>query len=368
MHVLAIVQAWNAGDAVRGFTIGWMEAIADRVDQVTVLAREQRHGTTRENIRVRSLGRERLAGHARKPRLLRNWNLNMRSILCDDRPDVIFTHMTPTYSVLAWPYARPNGIPIVTWYAQRGQVSLLLRLAHAASSRVVSINPASYPFRPDKVVGVGHGIDTSVFRPGVDLATERPALVLSVGRISPIKDLETFVRAIGVLREWGRDVRGAIVGDAPVRDRLYVGEIRELIGRLGLEDDVQLVGAVPPSSMPAWYGRSFAHVNLPARGALDKAALEAMACATPSFVANDVFAETLGHWREELLFRPGDPFDLATRIADLLAMPSLSVREVGMDLRRNVIAQHSLSDLADRLVGVFETVCSEASRRDSGLP
>jgi glycosyltransferase involved in cell wall biosynthesis len=367
MHVLAIVQAWNANDAVLGFTIGWIEAIADRVDHVTVLAREQRHGTTRENIRVRSLGREGLAGHARKPRLLRNWHLNMQSILRDDRPDVIFTHMTPTYSVLAWPYARANGVPIVTWYAQHGQSSWLLRVAHTASSRVVSINPASYPFRPDKVVGVGHGIDTSVFRPGADLPTDRPALVLSVGRISPIKDLETFVRAIGILRERDRDVRGVLVGEAPLRDRRYVGEIRELIGRLGLENDVELVGAVPPSSMPTWYHRSFAHVNLPARGALDKAALEAMACATPSFVANDVFGETLGHWRQALLFRPGDPFDLAARIGDLLALPSMSVREVGMDLRRNVIAQHSLSDLADRLVRVFETVCSEAGRRESGL-
>jgi len=360
VNVLAVVQAWNAHDPIRGFTVPWMEALAERVEHVTVLASEQRQGSTRANITLRSLGRERLDGRFRKVQLLRNWDANMRSLLANDRPDVIFTHMAPVYSLLSYPYARPKRIPIVTWFAHR-ESSRVLQAAHFASNRVVSINPASYPYRHDRLVPLGHGIDTTSFCPDPEVPPADPPLLVSIGRLSPIKDLGTFVRSIALLRTWGYDVRGAIVGDEPDRDRLYGQEIRDLVGQLQLDDIVQMVGSVPPNAITSWYRKSFAHVNLCPTGALDKAALEAMACGKPSLVANDSYADTLGCWKQQLLFRHGDATDLAEHMRDLLDAP-VSVRDqMGIDLRQSVIERHSIAGLADGLVAVFESVTSGAT-------
>ena len=166
MRVLAIVQAWDELDPVRGFTVGWIEALAERVEHVTVLANEQRQGTTRPNISIRSLGRESVGVKLRRDQLLRRWHAQLSSILAEDHPDVIFTHMSPVYSVLASPYALVPRTPIVTWFAHR-QLTATVRAAHFLSRRIVTINSASYPINAGKVVSIGHGIDTELYSPGI---------------------------------------------------------------------------------------------------------------------------------------------------------------------------------------------------------
>src|SRR3954451_3096831 len=98
MRVLAIVQAWNEQDPVRGFTVRWMEALAARVEHLTVLANEQRQQSTSPDITVHSLGREYPHGLFRKITMLRRWPQPLTTILDRERTYVISPHMTPVYS------------------------------------------------------------------------------------------------------------------------------------------------------------------------------------------------------------------------------------------------------------------------------
>ena len=97
-------------------------------------------------------------------------------------------------------------------------------------------------------------------------------------------------------------------------------------------------------------------MNLCPTGALDKVALEAMACGKPCLVANEGFRTTLGHWASHLLFQHGSVENLAEKLEGLLAMNNNQRQEMGDDLRQKIMEQHSLKGLADRLAGVFETV------------
>ena len=358
MNVLAVVQAWNEHDPIRGFTVPWMEALAERVEHVTVLASEQRQGSTRPNITLRSLGRERLDGRFRKVQLLRNWDSNMRSILASDRPDVIFTHMTPIYSLLSYPYAKPKRIPIVTWFAHR-ESSLVLQAAHFASNRVVSINAASYPYRHDRLVPLGHGIDTTSFCPDPEQSPADPPLLLSVGRLSPIKDLGTFVRSVACYCGPGATTCEARSSETnPIETGCTARRSANSSLSCNSMESCRWSGRYLPDAISSWYGQCFAHVNLAPTGALDKAALEAMACGKPSLVANDSYSETLGCWKPQLLFRHGDATDLAGRIRDLLDAPPAVRDKMGIELRQSVIERHSIAGLADGLVDVFASVAS----------
>jgi len=114
MKVLAIIQVWNRDDPIRGFTVRWMEELADRLELLVVLTLEQQQPPTRANILIYSLGKEMLKGSRKRFYYLRQWHCLMLKIFTEHAPDVIFTHMTPIYSVLAAPYAQGFGVSIIT--------------------------------------------------------------------------------------------------------------------------------------------------------------------------------------------------------------------------------------------------------------
>src|SRR3989337_996721 len=115
MKVLFIVQAWNREDPVRGFIVRWMEAFAGRLEKLIVLTLEQHHQSTHPNIEVYSLGKEHTSGVGRRFLYLLRWHRCLRRIMRDHQPRIVFTHMSPMFSVLVTPYAKLERIPVLTW-------------------------------------------------------------------------------------------------------------------------------------------------------------------------------------------------------------------------------------------------------------
>lgn len=352
MRLLLFNLATDSDDPILGFTTRWIQALAKRVEFIHVITMRAGRVEVPENVRVYSVGKEK--GYSEPRRAVEFYHLLFR-ILRNDRIDACFSHMIPIFTVLAAPVVKVKKIPVVTWYAHR-QVPLILKLAHCLSDRIVSINESSYPYRHDKLVVLGHGIDTELFCPdGTEPA--HPPLLVSVGRLSPIKDPLTLVEAVRLLRQAGHEVRCALVGDAPERDRAYAETLRQRVRELGLDGVIEFVGAVPNREVAHWYRCCFAHVNCsPADHSLDKAVLEAMACARPSLSSTRGFRETMGQWARDLLFRHGDAVDLARKLELLLKLNRKKWEEMGNGLRQSILARHSLDRLADRLVDLFGEV------------
>jgi glycosyltransferase involved in cell wall biosynthesis len=358
MRLLLFNLATDAGDPILGFTTRWIQALAKRVESIDVITMRAGRLEVPDNVQVYSVGKEK--GYS-EPRRVVEFYRHLFRILRENRIDVCFSHMIQIFTVLAAPVLKMKSIPIVTWYAHR-QVTTILKLAHHLSDRMVSINESSYPYRHDKFTPLGHGIDTDLFSPD-GTEPEKPPLLLSVGRLSPIKDPITLVEAVHLLRQQGHEVRCALVGEAPERDKAYAEAVRQRVRELSLDGVVQFVGAIPNDQVVHWYRRCFAHINLCPTGALDKAALEAMACAKPSFVANEGFRETLGRWADWLLFQHSNFKDLAQKVQQLLQMSSSEQQVMVTDLRRSVVEQHSLERLADNLVALFETLLSPRGKQ-----
>ena len=71
---------------------------------------------------------------------------------------------------------------------------------------------AAYPYRRDKLLVVGQGIDTDLFAPD-GTSPDRPPLILCVGRVSPVKDHATLLVAVSVLRSRrSKPLRVLVVG------------------------------------------------------------------------------------------------------------------------------------------------------------
>jgi glycosyltransferase involved in cell wall biosynthesis len=222
-------------------------------------------------------------------RLLRSW-----------RPTIVHTH-TAKAGLLGRLAARAAGVPLVvhTYHGHvlRGYFSpaktalfqwLETRLATLADALVavsesvkgdlVALGVAP----PEKIRVVPLGLDLEhlagelprgALRPEAGLEDGAP-LVGMVGRLVPIKDVPTFLRAARRVRDAREDVRFALVGDGEERPRLEA-ECRQL----GLEGVVVFFGW--RSDLASVYGDLDVVVNASRNEGTPVALIEALAAGRP---------------------------------------------------------------------------------------
>ena len=352
MRLLLFNLATDLDDPILGFTTHWIHALAQRVELIHVITMRTGRVDVPDNVRVYSVGKERSYS---EPRRAVEFYRALLHVLQSDKIDVCFSHMMPIFSVLAGPVLQAKRVPIITWYAHPS-LTRILKLAHYFSTRMVTSVPTAYPYRQDKLIAVGQGIDIDLFSPDGDVSFKPPSVILCAGRLSPVKDHPTLLKAVQLLKQrWNQPFQVVILGAlGGPKDKPYVESLCRMVEELGLTDTVRFEPPLPMVDMPCWYRRCTVHVNLTPTGFGDKVALEAMSCGRPCLVANAGFRETLGKYVGCLLFRYGDPEDLAQRLAWICALPESNRVSIGGYLREQIIRMHSLNGLADRLVAVFE--------------
>lgn len=356
MRLLWFNLATDTDDPVLAFTSSWIRAVASQVEFIHVITMRAGHVEAPNNVRVYSVGKERGFSNARRAiefyRTL--WN-----ILRTDHVQACFSHMIPVFTVMAAPILHAAGIPIVTWFAHRRRTTML-KAAHLVSGRMATSFRAAYPYGGDKVIVLGQGIDTSLFAPRPVEREANPPVILSAGRLAPVKNLRTFLHAAAHLRElWPHPFHAVVLGSPATHlDRPYANALLAERDAIGLREVIQFEPAVRHEALPIWYRRSAVHVNLTDTGSGDKTALEAMACGRPCIVTNEGFEETLGKHGSLLLARSNDPNDIARRLHSLLSGSARQRAEIGAYLRAQVERDHSLAALAGKLVQVLESVAA----------
>ncbi|MCY4023908.1 MAG: glycosyltransferase family 4 protein [Anaerolineaceae bacterium] len=332
-----------------GFTTEWINALAQHCEYIDVISMRVGRVDVAANVRVFSLGKERGFSEAR--RAFRFYRL-LWTLLRARRHDACFAHMQPLFAAMAAPLLRLHGVPLTLWYAHRA-VTLRLRLAEMAAARVVSSSREGFRLRSGKLRITGQGIDVDRFTP----AEPAPGTftILCLGRIAPVKRLETLLSAAELMAEQGAQFKVRLLGTVYPQDRQYAEDLQAQVERSGLKDCVEFANAVPHERVPAELRRAHVMVNLSATGSLDKAVLEAMACGIPVVSANEAFTEMLSPWAGQVLTPPDDPKVLARRLRGLMAMQSRARVELGLELRRLVERDHSMQHLVENLLSVLRS-------------
>ncbi len=354
MRLLLFNLATDIDDPVLGFTIGWIRALASRVEFIHVITMRVGRIDLPDNVRVYSVGKEK--GYS-EPRRGMEFYRRLFRVVRAGQVDICFSHMIPIFTILAAPVLKVRRVPIVTWFAHPS-LTRTLKLAHHLSDRMVTSLPTAYPYKHNKVTAIGQGIDTDHFSPDSQVVSDEPPMILCVGRLSAVKDHETLLKAAALLRDtWGKPFRVIIVGDASSRmDGWYVKIIHQLARTLGLQDVVHFQQAVRMEELPKLYQRCTVHVNMTPTGSGDKVALEAMSCGRPCLVANEGFRKTIGEYAGLSLFQHADAKDLAQRLERVLLLPDHERTLMAAALRRQVSQNHSLQHLSSELVRVFREV------------
>jgi glycosyltransferase involved in cell wall biosynthesis len=266
--------------------------------------------------------------------------------------DIIFSHMTPRYVLLAAPYARRFHKRQVLWFTHR-QVSWQLKQALRLCWRVVTADDDSFPIQSPKLRVLGHGIDTRFYAPDLSVPADSPPVVVHVARLMPIKHQESLLRALPNLP----GVHAVFVGGVPSgQDAHYAERLERQAKNFGVSDRVAFTGGLPAEQVRDWYRRATVAVNLSPTGLFDKTALESMATGTMTLVSSPAFDELLGANGALLRISTPDNVDeLTAHLKTLIALSAIQRGKIGAGLREHVMAQHSIENLMPRLVQVFQT-------------
>jgi glycosyltransferase involved in cell wall biosynthesis len=342
-----VTQTVDLDDPVLGFTHTWVNALARRVEVLHVVTLIAGRYHLAENVMLHAYGPPGKSHN--RPSRFWFYNKHFARLILGRQVDVVFVHMIPRWVLLATPYAKARKVPVVLWYTHRA-VSWQLRLAHRLADRVVTASPESYSLWDErKVVALGHGIDTEYFHP-VPRQPDGFFRVLSVGRLSPVKQHEVLIEAARILvQERGMsNLRVRIVG-GPARpgDEGYIHRLRRMVADYGLEEHIAFAGAVSYDKIMSEYQGCDLFVNLSRTDSLDKVVLEAMACGVLVVTSNPAFGPLLSESR--WLVPHGDSDALAEMVAEMEALSLAKRARLGTMLRERVIQKHSLEGLIERL-------------------
>ncbi|MDA1330341.1 MAG: glycosyltransferase family 1 protein [Chloroflexi bacterium] len=249
------------------------------------------------------------------------------------------------------------------------------RQALAAADRVVAATPAEmaelqwlYEVRRPHICVIPPGVDLDLFRPMPKNAARRALdispevdLVLYVGRIEPLKGLETLLRAFHQISDQTllnqKNLRLQVIGGPGIlaQSTSEMNRLMSVVAELGLQDRVFFLGSKTQIELPIHYAAADVVVVPSQYESFGLVALEAMAAGRP-VLASRVGGLThlvkdglTGYHLEE-----GDYSDLAAHLSVLLEDSALQER-LGANGRQTALA-YSWDMVGERIADLYQSL------------
>jgi D-inositol-3-phosphate glycosyltransferase len=227
-----------------------------------------------------------------------------------------------------------------------------------------------YGADPDKITVIPLGVDLEMFRPiphdeamaaiGVELPREQ-RLILFVGRLDPVKGLETLLKAICKLTELepelAKDLCLAVIGGDDDNDGSDIADELECLDKLkdevGLHDLVAFLGSRAQNTLAHYYSAAEVCVVPSHYESFGLVALEAMACGTP-VIASRVggLQRTVEDGVTGLLVPAGDEDALAQKLQLVLSDGELRQRLAANAWHK--AQEYTWQKVATRIMEVYE--------------
>lgn len=349
MKLLIITQKVNKNDPVLGFFHEWILRLAKKADKLTVICLEKGEYDLPPNVEVLSLGKEVISS-----KILYLWNFYKYIILRLNNYDGVFAHMNPEYVILGGVLWRLFNKKILLWYTHKA-VNLKLRIAEKLAHKIFTASAESFRLPSKKVEVTGHGIPVEKFCcTGGKVSMREEIKLLSVGRVSPVKNLETVI--LGIMELHKRNVSGprftlSIVGStARPEDEKYKQKLEETLRHIAA--GTLLVHFKGPMSGEDLYEEYRSHhifIHTSATGSLDKVVLEAMAAGLIVISSSEAFwnlaKDDLGY-----NFPQGDYVKLAETVEKVSHSGIVLPYKKAVDYARE---HHNLDNIVNKLVAYF---------------
>ena len=351
---MLITRKVDSNDDNVSFVIDWIREFSKQIEGGKLVVICQEKGEVPDfpdHVEVHSFGKERGFGRWRQfTTLTKHVYKNIRKV------DAVFCHMIPHYSVVAGPWCFIFRKPLLQWYMHKS-VNWILKLSSLFVDGYVTASRESFRMPTRRPVYIfGHGISTEKFddADGRVWIKNNVVKLLTVGRVSPIKNVDKIVEAVKLLREKDYKVELDVVGGPGMpSQQSYYNDIKTYIDENDLKPLVRLHGSIPHDELAAYYLDSDICINLSETGSLDKVTLEAMLMKRLVVTSNDAFAYVVPPM---MYLEEADAHRLAHRIEELLRLNKNNIAAYRTDLREIVLNQHSLPRLILKILTQFKKI------------
>lgn len=345
MRLLIITQKLDKEDENLGAFYYWFELFAKRVDELFIIAGGVGEVNLPTNATVLSMGKEK-----GKWKLHRIFKFLVSFAKYYRKSDVVLFHQIPEFVLAAYPIMLFRRKKTVLWYAH-GSVTTRLRLAEKMVDYVFTSSAEGFRLPSKKVIYVGQAINTDIFKPQqdeIEMADDVINLV-SVGRISQVKDYEILIRACKILKDtWQNQWTLSIVGGPLLqKDKEYLESLKSLTKDSSLSSYINFLGSHKYSEIPKLLREHDIFINVSKTGSLDKAVFEAMACGLTVITSNEAYRPILP---SKYFLEHSSPEFLAERIKSLAQEP-----RPNMVLRNIVVDNHSLDKTIGRILSILRS-------------
>jgi len=347
-NLLIITREVNEEDDLLGFFIEWIKEFAKHFDRVFVIALAKGNYRLPENVSVYSLGKER--GNSKIAMAFNFYKYLFRLV---PKSSGIFAHTSATFVIASWPAALLFRKKIILWYLHRS-ITMKLKIAEKLCYKIVTAAEDSLVgFKSKKIIETGHGINAEEFKTNRNW-TDGKIEILSVGRISKIKDYETLIRAALILKDKNIDFNIKIIG-RPIMpsDFPYFEHLKFLNEKLNLDDVVKFIGFVPHNNIADYYKKSDIVIGMTPKGGIDKSLLEAMASGALILTSNEEMGRYLGEYSKELIFDYGKPADLADKLTRVINWSPSEKNKTSDFLLDSVKKFHNLENLIEKIIKLY---------------
>ncbi len=354
MKLLVITQKVDKNDPVLGFFHNWLSKLAPKFERISAICLQEGVSDLPNNVGVYSLGKESLVkslefGARSWQKIKYVWNFYKYIWQFRSEYDAVFVHMNQEYVLLGGLFWKLLGKKIYFW-RNHPKGSWLTEVAVWFSEKVFCTSTHSFTAKFKKTEILPVGIDTDLFF----IDNKVPVLpnsILSLGRISPIKNIDKMVELAFALDKEGVDFVLDIVGD-PVNPEDYQ-YLERLVARSKTLNDkgkINFISAVSQEGAALMFKSHEIFINLTPSGSMDKTILEAVASGSIPVVINKFFSGIF----EEKMITSGEPEDLLSKIVYWLKTDPVSRRDASTKMIDYVIEQHSLLALIGQISKIIK--------------
>lgn len=350
MNLLMITRKVDKGDGLSGFTYNWIKKLGQKLDNLYVICLNA--GDTSGlggNIKILSI-RDNKTKNIIIRKIKDLYNFQKLLIKTIKKVDGVFCHMNPEYTIASYPVSKIFNKKIISWYAH-SKVSLRLKILEKMTDKILTPSNKSFRLKSKKVLITGHGIDTEKFKPRPEEKKEKFTIV-SIGRISPTKDIETLIKSIDFIINYKKekDIDIRIIGSPGLSaHKKYRQSLQEMTEKMNLKNYIKFIDEIPNSETPNELTKADLFINLSGTGSVDKAVLEAMSCGVIVLTSNESFKEIL---KEDFLIKQNDFKELSRKILKI-KNGDKNTASTKQELRGVVVKNHNLDNLTKIIVDQF---------------
>ncbi|MEA1963176.1 MAG: glycosyltransferase family 4 protein [Patescibacteria group bacterium] len=368
MKLLICTQKVDINDDLLGFFHSWIAEFAKNCEQITVICLYKSEYDLPSNVKVLSLGKEdnqfSIFNYTRQAstselRIIQKIKYFFRfyKYIWQERKnyDNVFVHMNPIYVLLGGLFWRIWRKKVGLWYAH-GHVSSGLRIAEKFVDNIFTSTASGCRMKSDKIKIIGQGIDFNKFQIKSKITNHKSKInLITIGRISPIKDIGTLINAVDVLVKKGINVKFDVIGQVGLSEqREYYESLQKQIKEKKLGSNINFAGAVPNKDIVKYLQEADIFVSASQTGSLDKTFLEAMACGLPVIGCNEALLAVLGKYKNDLFYSSGDFQALSERIERVIGLSGNDYVKMGEDLRDVVVREHGLEGFVKRVFEILK--------------